>query len=123
MAELVKLDLHPDPVSLQKLRKTNNDNYQKINENFDLMNGIFINDDRKNLLLSESIIGTKQIVEYANNNVSKVTHKRLADNVDIRTDTFIWSTTSVKETRTLNTGETLTLTTNLNTLETVVEYS
>lgn len=32
--EIKRLDLHPDPVSLASIRKTNNENYKKINGNF-----------------------------------------------------------------------------------------
>jgi antitoxin component YwqK of YwqJK toxin-antitoxin module len=36
-AEIKQLDLHPDQVSLRNLRNNNNANYEKINENFGLI--------------------------------------------------------------------------------------
>lgn len=78
-----------------------------------------VKDDLK--LLSDEIPDTTQSYIFSNGSVSQVTHSR--NSVAIRTDTFTYGESTITEVRTLNTGETLTIVTNLITLETTVIYS
>ena len=73
------------------------------------------------VLLSDEIPDTTQTYTFSDGSVSQVTHTR--NNVAIRTDVFIYAINSITEIRTLNTGESLTIVTNLTTLETIVTYS
>ena len=73
-------------------------------------------------LHDDEIDNTVQIITFASDgSVQKIEHKR--NNVIIRTDTFTFATNMITEVRTLNTGETLTIATNLTTLETTVTYA
>lgn len=78
-----------------------------------------VKDDLK--LLSDEIPDTTQSYIFSNGSVSQVTHSR--NSVAIRTDTFTYGESTITEVRTLNTGESLTIVTNLITLETTVIYS
>ena len=71
----------------------------------------------ENLLLTE-IPGTTQEVVRSGDKIIGINHK--SGGVTIRSDSFEFGETTIVETRTLNTGETMTLTTNLITLETVI---
>lgn len=73
-------------------------------------------------LHDDEIDNTVQTITFASDgSVQKIEHKR--NNVIIRTDTFTFATNMITEVRTLNTGETLTIATNLTTLETTVTYA
>lgn len=72
-------------------------------------------------LLCEEIPNTVQTYVFADGSVSQVLHK--SGNTTVRTDTFTYATNTITEVRTLNTGESLTIVTNLQTLETVVTYA
>jgi len=73
-------------------------------------------------LLPDDIPNTVQTYEFQDeNSVSKVLHK--SEGVAVRTDVFAYGTDTITETRTLSTGERLTITTNLTTLETTVTQS
>ena len=72
-------------------------------------------------LLCDEIPDTTQTYTFANGAVSQVTHSR--NGTTIRTDAFTYGTSTITEVRTLNTGESLTIVTNLTTLETTVTYS
>ena len=75
-----------------------------------------------NSLHDDEIDNTVQTITFASDgSVQKIEHKR--NNVIIRTDTFTFATNMITEVRTLNTGETLTIATNLTTLETTVTYA
>ena len=81
-------------------------------------------DDLKsaNSLHDDEIDNTVQTITFASDgSVQKIEHKR--NNVIIRTDTFTFAANMITEVRTLNTGETLTIATNLTTLETTVTYA
>ena len=66
--------------------------------------------------------GTTQAITFAGNgNVQTITHTR--DNVAVRTDAFTFAANTITEVRTLNTGESLTIVTNTNTLQTTVTYT
>lgn len=70
-------------------------------------------------LLNSDIPGTTQTVVFdSNGNPTSITHT--ANNTAVRTDTFVWTSGSVTETRTLASGKYITIATNLTTLETVV---
>jgi len=72
-------------------------------------------------LLPDDIPNTVQTYEFQGGSVSKVLHK--SEGVAVRTDVFAYGTDTITETRTLSTGEKLTITTNLTTLETTVTQS
>lgn len=72
-------------------------------------------------LLCDEIPNTTQTYVFDNGKVSQIRHSD-SGNV-IRTDTFSYSQNQITETRTLSTGESLTIQTNLTTLETVITYS
>ena len=75
------------------------------------------------LLLEGEIPDTVQSITFdqTTGNISTIAHTR--NNVAIRTDVFTFGATTITETRTLNTGESLTIVTDLGTLETTVTYS
>ena len=84
------------------------------NDISDLKSAISLHDDE--------IDNTVQTITFASDgSVQKIEHKR--DNVIIRTDTFTFTANTITEVRTLNTGESLAIVTNLQTLETVVTYA
>lgn len=72
-------------------------------------------------LLLDAIPNTTQSYTFSDGQVSQITHTR--DDSTVRTDAFVYGTGTITETRTLSTGETLTIQTNLTTLETVITYS
>lgn len=75
-----------------------------------------------NSLHDDEIDNTVQTITFTSDgSVQKIEHKR--NNVIIRTDTFTFAANMITEVRTLNTGETLTIATNLTTLETTVTYA
>lgn len=73
------------------------------------------------VLLTDEIPNTVQTYTFANGQVSQIVHKR--NNSTIRTDAFTYSAAAIVETRTLNTGAVLAISTNLSTLETSVTYT
>ena len=72
-------------------------------------------------LLIPEIPNTTQTVNFENGVVSSIVHKE--GNTTVRTDTFVITDAQVTETRTLSTGEVLTVTTNLTTLVTTIALS
>ena len=73
-------------------------------------------------LLDDEIPDTVQTITFdQNGNVQSITHSR--NNVAVRTDVFTFAANSVTEVRTLSTGQSLTIVTNLSTLETTITYS
>ena len=74
-------------------------------------------------LQEENIPGTTQTITFdADGNVQSIVHKN-SSNVAVRTDAFTFGTDTITEVRTLNTGESLTIVTNTNTLVTTVTYA
>lgn len=73
------------------------------------------------ILFSDDVPNTVQTYIFVDGAVSQVLHKH--DTTTIRTDLFTYSAESITEMRTLNTGESLTIVTNLTTLETTVTFS
>ena len=71
-------------------------------------------------LLADGIPDTTQEYTFENDQVTTVLHK--SGNTTIRTDAFTYATGSITEVRTLNTGESLTIVTNLSTLATTITY-
>lgn len=66
-------------------------------------------------ILRSELPGTSTVVVMdSNGNPTSITYT--ANNETVRTDTFVWGTNSVTETRTLANGKYITITTNLNTL-------
>ena len=81
-----------------------------------------INDLKADLnLLTDEIPDTVQTYTFSGGAVSQVTHSR--NGTAVRTDAFTYGTSTITEVRTLNTGESLTIVTNLTTLETSVTYA
>lgn len=81
-----------------------------------------LNQEKKyQLLLDDSVPNTVQEYTFSGGAVSQVTHKW--SGTTIRTDAFTYETSSITEVRTLNTGESMTIATNLETLETSVTYT
>ena len=76
--------------------------------------------DAYTILLNDNVPNTTQAYTFTDGKVSQITHNR--NSVAIRTDVFTYGTGTITEKRTLNTGESVTLVTNLTTLETAVEY-
>ena len=73
-------------------------------------------------LMQENIPGTVQTIAFDSaGNVQSITHTE--NNVAVRTDVFTFGTNTITEVRTLNTGESLTIVTNTNTLETTTTYA
>lgn len=72
-------------------------------------------------LRTDEIPDTVQSYTFTDGAVTLVQHKR--GNTVIRSDAFSYGDGTITETRTLNTGETLTIVTNLTTLETTVTYA
>ena len=75
----------------------------------------------KLFLLADEVPDTVQTYTFVDGSVSQVLHKR--NNEAIRTDVFVYTATTITETRTLNTGAVLTIVTDLDTLETTVSYT
>ena len=72
-------------------------------------------------LLTDEIPDTVQTYTFSGGAVSQVTHSR--NETAVRIDAFTYGTSTITEVRTLNTGESLTIVTNLTTLETSVTYA
>lgn len=73
-------------------------------------------------LRADEIPGTTQSYTFTDGAVSQVVHTD-AEETAVRTDTFTYAANTITEVRTLNTGESLTIVTNLTTLETTVTYA
>ena len=74
------------------------------------------------LLHLDEIDNTVQTITFDSaGSVQKIEHKR--GNIVIRSDVFTFTDTVITEKRTLNTGESLTIVTNLDTLVTTVTYT
>lgn len=78
--------------------------------------------EKKHLLVTDTIPNTTQQYTYnASGTLTAIQH--MQDGAAVRTDAFAFGDAEIVETRTLATGEVLTITTNLDTLETTVEYA
>lgn len=73
------------------------------------------------LLEAEEIPDTTQTYTFSGGSVTQVLHA--SGGTTVRTDVFTYGADSITETRTLSTGESLTITTNLTTLTTTVVYA
>lgn len=79
-------------------------------------------DEITSLLLADPIPDTVQAITFdASGNVQTITHSR--DGATVRTDAFTFTDGSITETRTLATGESLTIVTNTDTLVTTSTYA
>lgn len=79
-------------------------------------------DEITSLLLADPIPDTVQAITFdASGNVQTITHSR--DGAAVRTDAFAFADGSITETRTLATGESLTIVTNTDTLVTTSTYA
>lgn len=76
-------------------------------------------DDR---LLGSMIKGTRQVVVYTGGKVTGVNHID-GSNHTVRADTFAVDSNPMVETRTLDTGEVLTISTDLTTLTSTITYT
>ena len=73
------------------------------------------------ILEMDEIPDTVQSYTFVDGTVSQIVHNR--SGVAIRTDVFTYGENTITEVRTLSTGESLTIVTNLTTLETTVTYA
>ena len=74
-------------------------------------------------LQAENLPDTTQTIVFdGSGNVTSITHKDGSNNT-VRTDAFTFATNTITEVRTLSTGQSLTLVTNLTTLATTVTYT
>ena len=75
------------------------------------------------LLLCEEIPNTVQTITFdeETGNVASISH--MNGQTEVRSDVFTFAIGSITEVRTLDSGESLTITTNTTTLETTVTYS
>lgn len=78
-------------------------------------------EDNSNLLC-DMIPDTTQSYLFENGAISQIIHTDNDDEI-VRTDSFIYGDNSITEVRTLSEGQTLTIVTNLVTLETTITYS
>lgn len=79
-------------------------------------------DEITSLLLADPIPDTVQAITFdTSGNVQTITHSR--DGAAVRTDAFAFADGSITETRTLATGESLTIVTNTDTLVTTSTYA
>ena len=73
-------------------------------------------------LQAENVPDTVQSITFDNaGNVAQITHTR--NSVAIRTDVFTFAENTITEVRTLSTGESLTIVTDTDTLQTTVTYA
>lgn len=73
-------------------------------------------------LQEETIPGTTQTITFdSDGNVQRITH--MADSTVVRTDVFTFAASTITEVRTLASGESLTIVTNTETLETTTTYA
>ena len=77
--------------------------------------------DVRSLLTLEEIPDTVQTYTFTSGNLTQLLHSR--NNAAVRTDAFTYGTNTLTEVRTLSSGESLTIVTNLTTLETTITYS
>ena len=71
-------------------------------------------EQEEKILRSELIGVSTTVTTDSNGNPTSITYTK--DNTTVRTDTFVWATGSVTETRTLANGKYITIVTNLETL-------
>lgn len=96
-------------------------NGEGSNSGFNKIDAAIGNIQKLEKLLIPEIPNTTQTVNFENGVVSSIVHKE--GNTTVRTDTFVITDAQVTETRTLSTGEVLTVTTNLTTLVTTIALS
>ena len=95
--------------------KTDPAEIEQIEEDVsDLKTAIHGVEQEEKILRSELLGVSTTVVMDGNGNPTSITYTK--DNETVRTDTFVWGTDSVTETRTLANGKYITITTNLNTL-------
>lgn len=79
-------------------------------------NGQFVEEQKRMRLLAEDMPECTATPTFdANGNITTLTHVYTANGLTARTDEYTRTSTTVTEVRTLDSGETLTITTNLNT--------
>lgn len=116
------LDAHPEATTTVEdgaisRAKLDDDLKAKTDEVPELKSAMDIMSDEEKLF-NASIPGTTETVTFSNDKPASVVHT--ANNSAVRTDTFVWTDTTVTETRTLANGKYVTLATNLETLVTVI---
>lgn len=95
---------------------------KKTGDEFASLKSALGKDEITSLLLADPIPDTVQAITFdANGNVQTITHSR--DGAAVRTDAFVFADGSITETRTLATGESLTIVTNTDTLITTSTYA
>lgn len=116
------LDEHPEAIDQAAVEALIEGKLDDIQDEVDGLKSAVTNNAISALLHAEEIENTVQSILFdESGNVQSITHAR--DNVAIRTDEFTFADGTITETRTLNTGESLTIVTNTNTLQTTVTYT
>ena len=79
----------------------------------------------RDLLTMEAIPDTSQQIIFASGTqtLDRIYHTRTSDSQVMRTDVFTFASGSVTEVRTLDTGDSLTIVTNLTTLVTMITFT
>lgn len=77
--------------------------------------------NKNSLLINEVIPNTIQSYIFTDGRISQIVHSR--NSSAIRTDSFTYGTGTITEVRTLTSGGSLTIVTNLSTLETTITYT
>lgn len=94
---------------------------KKTGDEISDLKSALIQTDTYQKLLNDNVPDTIQYYTFSDGSVSKIEHK--SGNNAIRSDVFVYDNSIITEKRTLNTGESLTIKTNLTTLETSVTYT
>ena len=97
------------------------EDYTELSNDVSQLKEDLTTESKYQMLLCDEVPDTVQAYTFIGGSVSQVAHNR--SNTAIRTDVFTYTDNTITEVRTLNTGESLTIVTNLMTLETTVTYA
>lgn len=109
------LDDHPEALDQAAIEAMFGDQLDGIESDLGRLKSALTNGTIEENLLRSEMPGTSTTVTMdSNGNPTSIVHTENSETV--RTDSFVWSTNSVVETRTLASGKYITITTNLETL-------
>ena len=106
-------------IVISEVQPSSNDNKLWINDS--AIGSVQVPTYAEFILLSYDVPNTVQTYTFVDGSISQIVHKQ--NTTTIRTDVFTYSAESITEMRTLNTGESLSIVTNLATLETTVTFT
>lgn len=106
-------------IVISEVQPSSNDNKLWINDS--AIGSVQVPTYAEFILLSDDVPNTVQTYTFVDGSISQIVHKQ--NTTTIRTDVFTYSAESITEMRTLNTGESLSIVTNLATLETTVTFT